>query len=872
MWIRVADVFIPSWSMRFRLPLLCLAIAASSISCGGGAEPTKPPPVVITPVVTAVGVVIPLPQPEIATSQTVTADVRDQSGVAITGKTVAWSSSNNAVATIDASAKLTAVSAGVSTITATVDGKSGSAIVTVIGPKVASVAIAPPTGTLLPGMTIALVATLKDQTGAVLTGRTITWQSSVTRVAVIDANGNLTATSGGTTTVSATSEGILGQVTVVVSPPVGTVAPTITAISPAVLTPGVTATITGTSFGPGPAGSTVTIAGVATTIIVATTTQITVQVPASGLPCASAQPVSVDVFTISGGGTIKHPLAVATTRTLAVGASFLATASSNLACNELPASGTYIISVFNAGTTLGANASFELKGAPSGVLASKFAQVDALKSINVLSAPVAQRSPVSAAAAAEVHEHLLRLEHDMQLIRDLGSPSKYRRAPRTGATRSLTPGSAAYSQIPVPLIVGQTAVMNFNYNSCTAGVSPVITARVVYVGPKAIVLEDNAGLLAGKIDADMIALAQEFETISYPLLLNFGNPLAFDDSTDANGRIIMMFTPKVNSAGTNLLGFVQSCDLFPPTAAAQVSASNQAELFYARAVTDTSPTSTSLNGRPQWRRDMPSVLIHESKHITAFAERFADPRPAFNEATWLEEATAQVASELYGRAIHGNGWRTNAPYFGTLDCEVRPGVAGCGQGNFIMGNHFLFLAEFLQSMENKTILSGTDDNDIYGSSWLFVRWLTDTYGGTDEGNFLRSIVKAVTTTGVVNVTTPSGKTWPELLSQFSLMLATDDLPAIGVPFIEASWNLPAVFLGYNRDISNPPPAVPLAMRQATFGTAFQAAVGPLRGGGAMLLKLSAGSGAPAQVLDMHALSGAPLSATTNIGIAVLRIQ
>ncbi|MEO8623820.1 MAG: Ig-like domain-containing protein, partial [bacterium] len=845
--------------MRTRQLLSCLVIAAITTSCGGGVEPTKPPPVNNTPVVTSVGVSISITQMEVATSQTVSADVRDQTGSVITGKSVTWSSSAVAVATIDAAGTLTAVAAGTSTITATVDGKSGTSIVTVIGPKVASVAIAPVAGTLLPGMTVNLLAILKDKTGAVLTGRFISWQSTNARVGVIDANGNFTARSGGTTDITASSEGILGQLTVVVSPPVGALLPTITSISPALLTPGTIATITGANFVAGPAGTEVNIAGVSAPVSVATTTQLTVQVPTGGLPCASTQPVSVDVFTIAGSGTIKQPLATATTRTLAVGASFLATASSNLACNELPANGTYIVSVFNAATTLNANAGFELKGIAGGISASKFAQADMLKSVNVTSAPPAPRSFIDPALAAQAHEHLQHLEHDMQLLRDLARPENfYRRPTRTNLSRGFSPNSRSSSLTPVPLTVGQTATINFNYNSCTAGVSPVITARVVYVGPKAVVLEDNAGTLAGKIDGDMIALAQEWETVSYPLLLNFGNPLVWDDSTDANGKIIMMFTPKVNSAGANLLGFVQSCDLFAPTTAAQVSGSNQAEIFYARAVTDTTPTSTSLNGRPQWRRNMPSTLIHESKHITAFAERFADPRPAFNEVTWLEEATAQVASELYGRAIHGNGWRTNSPYFGTLDCEVRPGVPACGQGNFIMGNHFLFLADFLANFEQKTILSGTDDNDIYGSSWLFVRWLTDTYGGSDEGTFLRSIVKAVTTTGVVNVTTPSGKTWPELLSQFTLMLGADETPGVAAPFVEASWSLPAVFLGYNEDLRNPPPAVPLTMRQASFGSAFQAAV-QLRGGGAMLLKVSGSAVASPQLLDLHALSGLPLS-------------
>jgi hypothetical protein len=154
---------------------------------------------------------------------------------------------------------------------------------------------------------------------------------------------------------------------------------------------------------------------------------------------------------------------------------------------------------------------------------------------------------------------------------------------------------------------------------------------------------------------------------------------------------------------------------------------------------------------------------------------------------------------------------------------------------------------------------------------MFVRWLTDTYA-TNEGDFLRSIVKSVTTQGVVNVTTPSGKTWPELLSQFTLMLAADDLPNIVAPDVEQSWNLPGVYAGYNKDIQNPPPASPLSIRQAAFGTSFQA-TSLLKGGGAMLLRITGTPGAAGtQLLDLRATTGDALPAASKIGIAVLRIQ
>jgi hypothetical protein len=839
-----------------------LVVAAIVAGCGGG-EPTKP-----TVTVKTVSVTISTSQLEVAATQTATAEVRDQNNAVLTDRAIVWTSSSPGVATVASNGLITAVTPGTATVTATVEGKSGTASIVVVAPKVMTVTLASPASQVFPGQTVPIVATLKDRNGAILTGRTILWQTSSARVATIDAAGNLKALAGGTTTITATVDDVSAQLDVVVQPPPGTLAPTVTGISPATLTPGAIATITGTNFGSTADANTVMVAGVVVAINAASPTQLTITVPVTGLPCVSTQPVNVDVSTVAGTGTKQQPLTVASVRTLAVGASFMATVGDNAACNELSASGTYVVSVFNATTNLNQTADFVLKGGAPGALASVAAPADVLRSITLAAPAAVRRVPIDPAVDAAHRDHLQHLEADAELFRRLGGARGVRASRAAGgATSSGTRAS------PVPLTVGDNTNINFNYPLCSTSRSPVVNARVAYVGPKAIVLEDNASPLAGKIDADLIALAQEFETVSFPLLLNFGNPLAWDDSTDHNGRIIMLFTPRVNSlSGGNILGFVQLCDLFDPSAGSDVSASNKAELFYARTVTDTTAASTSLNGRSQWKRQMPATLIHESKHITANAERFADPRPAIDEEVWLEEATAQVASELYGRAIHGNGWRTNSTYTGTLDCEVRPGTAACGAGTFVMGNHFLYLADFLQKIESKTILSGSDDNDIYGSAWMFVRWLTDTYATATEGDFLRSIVKSVTTQGVVNVTTPSGKSWAELLSQFTLMLAADDLANISPPDVEQSWNLPGVYAGYNRDIQNPPPASPLSIRQATFGAAFSA-TSSLKGGGAMLLKITGTPGAAGtQLLDLHGVSGDALPAASKVGISVLRIQ
>jgi hypothetical protein len=63
---------------------------------------------------------------------TFTGTALDSIGIPLTGRTVTWSSSNAALATVDAAGQVTARSNGVVTITAKCEGKSASAMVTVV--------------------------------------------------------------------------------------------------------------------------------------------------------------------------------------------------------------------------------------------------------------------------------------------------------------------------------------------------------------------------------------------------------------------------------------------------------------------------------------------------------------------------------------------------------------------------------------------------------------------------------------------------------------------------------------------------------------------------------------------------------------------
>jgi uncharacterized protein YjdB len=149
------------------------------------------------------------------------AQAQDASHAPLSGRAVTWTTSDPARATVSTLGLVTGVAVGSVTITATSEGKSGTAAVNVILTPVASVAITPATSSIGVGATSALTVTTKDAGGNTLTGRTVTWASSDAGKATVSAGGVVTGVAAGSATITATSEGIsaTSAVTVTAAPP-----------------------------------------------------------------------------------------------------------------------------------------------------------------------------------------------------------------------------------------------------------------------------------------------------------------------------------------------------------------------------------------------------------------------------------------------------------------------------------------------------------------------------------------------------------------------------------------------------------------------------------------------------------------------------
>lgn len=136
-----------------------------------------------------------------------TATPRDAANAPIEGRTATWTTSDATRATVSSAGVVTGVGAGEATITATVDGKAGTTVVTVLASSsVATMEVSPRTTTVLKDSSVTLTAVVRDAAGNPIAGRTITWTAEKSTVVEVSAAGAVKALALGTSKVYATSQ------------------------------------------------------------------------------------------------------------------------------------------------------------------------------------------------------------------------------------------------------------------------------------------------------------------------------------------------------------------------------------------------------------------------------------------------------------------------------------------------------------------------------------------------------------------------------------------------------------------------------------------------------------------------------------------
>jgi hypothetical protein len=354
------------------------------------------------------------------------------------------------------------------------------------------------------------------------------------------------------------------------------------------------------------------------------------------------------------------------------------------------------------------------------------------------------------------------------------------------------------------------------------------------------------------------------------VLANFGDPLAMDAKLGGLGKVVMVFSPRVNgNAEGSILGFVVSCDFSPSSAA---PSSNFGEYLYGAVPTSTAGGYSNPATVASWLREIRPTVIHEVKHIAAYAARFNSLAP--EDLAW-EEGMARNAEELYARTFYANASaKQNIGYAASMGCDVQyqTGAPPCADRPDLMLRHFDALYTYLQAPGSVSMLgpASTDDFTFYASAWAVERWANDVFGAT-ESQFLQSWMTSVPT-GVLNLEARTGQAWEQSLGEWSLAMYSGSIPGFipTSPHLRfPSWNLSDIWQGMNAGFPTLyPSANPFNPFRETFGN-FSANLTSLVGGGFAMFDIS-GSQPSRQLIQIQSPTGGDPPAT--IRLAIVRIQ
>jgi hypothetical protein len=423
------------------------------------------------------------------------------------------------------------------------------------------------------------------------------------------------------------------------------------------------------------------------------------------------------------------------------------------------------------------------------------------------------------------------------------SPRRGARAGGTGPSLSLNLKSPT---------VGDQVTVNTSLEPCKNPKN--VTARVVAVGERSIVLADVANPANGLTDAEYRAFGLGFDTLVYPAVTNaFGVP----EDVDQNGKAVILYTRAVNeltAPGSNSYvgGYFHPRDLFPTRdrdGLAACATTNYAEMFY-MLVPD---PSGSINGTAFSRelilQSSLGTIAHEFQHLINASRRlYVVETTSWNEATWLNEGLSHIAEEVLFYRASGTTPRSN---LSRADVHATPRTLNAFAT--YMDQNIRRYGRYLQAPSTEspydTTGTGADDLPTRGASWAFLRYAADRRAGDDVALW-RDLVDT-DVIGLANLQQALGRDPREWIRDWATSVYTDDFVATEARFQQPSWRYRS-FTPF-----------PLVTQPLTDGFSTH-----LASGGAAFLRFTV---PPALVGTVRALSGAnPLP--SRIYVTVVRTR
>ncbi|HEV8449547.1 MAG TPA: hypothetical protein VGQ44_22180 [Gemmatimonadaceae bacterium] len=331
-------------------------------------------------------------------------------------------------------------------------------------------------------------------------------------------------------------------------------------------------------------------------------------------------------------------------------------------------------------------------------------------------------------------------------------------------------------------------------------------ATLAFVGANVLVYIDTLAPANGFSAAQLQQFGSYFDQTLYPIdTAAFGAPT----DVDQNGRVIMLMTPAVNALVTAsscqtqgyVAGFFDDEDLGGGTGDPN---SNQGEVFYAM-VPDPAGVASCSHSVDEVGFAVPGTFLHELQHLINFSQHVI-VHHANPEFGWLDEGLSIVAEELgslyYEQRCPGTACRSDPT-------QLFPDSSQGFVQNFLYDSYQYAL---LPDTASVTLHSDDDDGFSWrGGDWLLVRWLGDQMGA---GIFKK--LDQTSLTGVANIESSSGQSFPGLFANFALSLYTDSLVGLSrgtappadrftTRNVRALWNRLYITSGGEPDIPSPNP-------------------------------------------------------------------
>lgn len=435
--------------------------------------------------------------------------------------------------------------------------------------------------------------------------------------------------------------------------------------------------------------------------------------------------------------------------------------------------------------------------------------------------------------------------------RELEALGAIRARPRVSRARL----GARAARIPATLPVGSIIQLNTALGSSnTCAVSRIDhPARVVASFPHAAVLIDTLSPAGGFTDAELTTFGAMFDTLAYAIDTSY---FGKETDIDENGKVIIFFTPGINSIpsppGSFVGGLFSGRDLFSATVGEGCEASNEGEMFYMPVPDPNSTINGNYTNKTTLSRIAVGTLAHEFQHLINAGRRIYVSDAAGFEQVWLNEALSHIAEEALYFRVAGQASMTNINVN-----DVRTSQATVDAFNAYEVQNFGRYRSYLAAPSSFSPFSLTDGLEMRGAAYTLLRYATDFKGGNERATFF-ALVNA-TTSGRTNFNAVFGDL-TTTVRDWAMANFLDDLnlpsPA---KYQHPSWNYRSVFTGLGSA------TLPIATSQLVAGTPLSL---QLVGGGAAYIRFRINNNTAAQIIA--SASGQPLPA--NIDFILVRTQ